>query len=410
MSNLMWGRYHWGRHIWAGLAGGGIATEQEVLIDNCYCVTAYAADGTKTAIFGGGSEADAIKELTFEIGETGCATATLKFTKLPTTAELNYRQRIDISLFNARQPLYSGYIMTRPADGTTAGASGQTFTFKAYGYYNWLDKVLITATYENMEVSAIVKAIATTIESKVGLAMNESKIVSTTYTITKIAFDHTTAKDALKQLADFAVDYVYGVDEDRNLFFKPRNNEINEQARFWVGEHITSFLPELDADSIANHVYVKGGALDAEGEQWLAEVSDATSIATYGYCEETIDLPSAYSATDAQRYGQNYVNNHKNPTESAKVKGLMLEYANTDGSFNFRHLTTQGKAYIVDRAGTAHTLPITKLKYTISAEKGITCDMTLGNPPDEVDKYLAMLDRNYRNQQALQDAANKQLV
>jgi len=87
-----------------------------------------------------------------------------------------------------------------------------------------------------METSAIVADIARKVESQVGLSYNSGKIVSTDYVITYLDLDHVTVKEALEELADFAIDYVYGVDEYRELFFMPRDNEINEQARLWVGQ------------------------------------------------------------------------------------------------------------------------------------------------------------------------------
>lgn len=413
MSNLIFGRYHYGRYRWAGVVkqgqGPGPTPTTTTYLPNTFTVVAYAADGTKTAIYGAGAESNALKSLQFELTETGCGTAQFLFSKMPQNNELSINQRLDVFLFNDSQPWWSGYISQRPAEGSSLGATGQTFTFKADGYYNKLSKVLITATYEDIEVSEIVQSIAREVETKCGLRYSADKIISTTYIVSKITFDHVTAKDALKTLSEFGIDYVYGVDEARNLYFKPRNNEINEQARFWVGEHLTEFVTNLDFDKLCNQVYIKGGELDEDGEQWIAEASDTDSIDNYGYSEVVVDLPSAYGVDDAERYAELYIANHKNPTESAKVQGIQLEYDEADGTFGVRKLTTQGKAYIVDRSGTAHTLPITKLKYSVAADKGISCDMTLGELPEQIDRYLANKERDYRNAEALNSANAKQL-
>ena len=132
-------------------------------------------------------------------------------------------------MFNDPRPWWSGYIITRPVEGTTEN----TFKFVGHGYFNLLEKVLIFGSYSGWEISSIVADIARQVECKIGLQYNANNIINTGYTASYIEFDGVTAKEALKQLSDFAVDYVYGVNEYRQLYFKPRINDINEQARFW---------------------------------------------------------------------------------------------------------------------------------------------------------------------------------
>ena len=49
------------------------------------------------------------------------------------------------------------------------------------------------------------------------------------------------------------------------------------------------------------------------------------------------------------------------------------------------------------------------LKYTVSADKGISLDMELGEQPFEIDRYFANLDRNAKMAELLQQASTKQL-
>lgn len=389
-----------------GSTGGGDLPDDVIrYLPNLYTITAYADDGTKTAIFGAGSESNAIESLTFEVGETGCGACTITFRRMPTNSQLGYRQRVDISLFNDSRPWWSGYIITRPIEGTT----DDSYKFTAHGYYNLLDKIIIKKTYENVEVSSIVADIARQVERKIGLSYNANKLINTAYNVDTITFDGVTAKEALKQLTDFAIDYVYGVDAQRQLYFMPRTNEINEQARFWVGKHIGKYQPTWDVEKIVNHAYVKGGNVDDEGEQWLSEVSDLASQDLYGIQEAVWSLPSAYSAEDAERWGLNQINKYKDPVKSAKVSDVILEYPRPDGSFFVRKLSTQGQAAVTDLDGVRRDYPITKLKYTVSDEKGISLDMELGEQPFAIDKYFANLDRDAKLAELLQSAATKQL-
>lgn len=103
---------------------------------------------------------------------------------------------------------------------------------------------MLFETYENMDPGAIVRDIAMKAEETHGIIIyNASKISDAIYIITKLVFDGVTVKEALSTLADFAVDYVYGVDEYRNLYFAPRETGINEQARLTVGKHINKYIP-----------------------------------------------------------------------------------------------------------------------------------------------------------------------
>ena len=408
MSNVTYGRGRYGRNIYAGHQGkinSGYNKDKLIYFDNIYSVIAYNKNGTKSAIFGNGSESNSIEKMNFEITETGCGKLDITFRRLPRNTELQYHQRVDVHLFNDPEPWYSGYIITRPVTGTTE----ESFKFTAHGYYNLLDKIIIVKTYENMEVSKIVQDIAKTVELRVGIPYRDTKIQSAHYVISKIEFDHVSAKECLKQLADFATDYAYGVDEHRNIYFMPRVATINEQARFWVGEHISGYVPTWNIEKIINHAYIKGGNVDENGEQWLAEVADEESQKIYGIQEKVLDLPSAYSERDAKRWGQNQIEKYKEPVKSAKVSNIKLEYPLANGQFFIRKLSTQGRAAITALDGERYDYSISKLKYTVSAKDGIKCDMELGEQPFSIDKYLFNIEREAKVAELMQQAATRQL-
>lgn len=406
--NLMYGRRLYGRYIYAYpvIIGSGEEPSDTSIkfLPGIFTVIAYNKDGTKTAVFGNGADKNTIKSLSFELIETGCGAFTITFNKLPTTAELNYRQRIDIFLFNDSRPWYSGYVIERPVEGTTE----TEFKFTGYGYYNLLDKVYLFETYINKEVSQIVKDIAKKLEAKTGLAYNTEKIINTGYTIDTITFDGVNAKDALSDLSEFAIDYVYGVDARRSLYFKPRVAEINEQARFWVGKHLDSYVPSWDVDKIINWAKIKGATDETNTETWLATVEDTDSQELYGMCETVLTLPTFCSTTDAAYWGQNQVDRYKSPLKSAKVKNLRLIYPKADGSFSVRKLTTDGLMAIYPTTGDMQTYPITKLKYTVSADKGIYCEAEVGEQPTsaDVNAYLGNLERKAKNAELLASASS----
>lgn len=410
--NILFGKNLFGRFIFGGSTNdqnGGTAvvpTPTHEYYPGQYVVYAYAADGTRTAMFGSGIEDNALSSLSFSITSTGCGDCTLTFKKLPSNVELTYMQRIDIHLFGDRRPWYSGYILSRPVEGTTES----TYTFKAHGYYNRLESMYLFQTYKNMDVADIVRDIARQAEKSQDLIYNETKIITAGYTVQKLVFDGTSVKDALKTLADFAVDYVYGVDENRNLYFKPRNAAINEQARLTVGVHLSSYVPEWDVSKIVNWARIKGGNIDDSGEQWLCTVEDAESQQLYGVRQAVWTLPEAQAAEDAERWGKNQIQKYKDPVRSAKVSGVRLEYPLQNGTFNVRHMTTDGEAEIRTLSGDTYTYPINKISYTVSASKGISADLQLGEPVFALDRYLLEQERNYKAAEAASAQAIKQLA
>lgn len=412
--NFQWGRGLFGRHIFAGVGkggngsggGGGSSGSTLTYYPGQFAVYAYASDGTRTAAFGSGAEENTLSSFSFSITSTGCGDATLTFRKLPDNSELDYMQRIDIHLFGDAQPWYSGYILTRPVVGTTE----DTFTFKAHGYYNRLSEVYVFRTYENMDPGAIARDIAQQAEKLSAVVYSSVKIVDAGYTVSKLVFDGSSVQDALKTLSEFAIDYVYGVDEYRQLYFKPRSSEINEQARLTVGKHVGSYAPTWDASKVVNWARIKGGSVDDDGEQWLATVEDAESQALYGVRQAVWTLPEAYDAADAARWGESKLATVSAPTKSAKLSNVRLEYPLKDGTFNVRHISTDGEAEIRVLSGDTYTYPINKISYSISASKGISADITLGEPVFLLDRYLLEQERKLKAAEAAQQSAIKQLA
>ena len=303
MTTFIFGRGFFGRWIFAGPTGSGEGSSDRGKVHEYYpgqfVVYAYKKDGTRTAIFGGGSEANALNEVTFEITSTGCGQCQLTFYRQPDNAQLDYMQRIDIHLYGDRKPWYSGYIISRPIEGTT----DTKFVYKGYGFYNRLENVMLWKTYENTDVGDIVRDIARQVERQtLQVVYNDSKIQSVGYSPTKLVFDGVTVKEALNTLADFAVDYVYGVDEYRCLYFRRRETSVNEQARLTVGKHITSYTPSWDVSKLVNWARIKGGSVDDQGEQWLCIVEDKDSQNRYGVHQAVWNLPEAYDAADGCGY------------------------------------------------------------------------------------------------------------
>lgn len=411
MANVILGRGRLllGRRIFAGHLGAGAAGPVVVSFPNApgeYSVKVFNADGTKLAEWGSAVQANPILKLDFELLETGCGSFDMTLAELPAVASLDYGMRVDIHLFNDALPWYSGYINSRPVAGTTA----TTFVYKGYGFFQQLDTVLVNQTYESLDVALIAKAILQAyIEPSTDILYNSTKITAAGYVATKLRFDNIDAKSAMKKLAEFATGYVYGVDEAREFFFRPVTATINEQARLYVGVHISEYTPTEDLSDLCNYALIKGATMDESGSNILATVQDATSQTTYGKRQKVLSVPAAVSAADATRWGEQEIGRRKDPKRKAQIKGLKLEYPNADGTYNVRRIKPDGKAAIGPVDGSAaHEYPITKIKYSITSQ-GILATLDLGELPKTMESWFVDSYRRKADSDAIGDANNVQL-
>lgn len=262
MPNFILGRSHLGRYRLAAptITGGSSVSIVYPLQPSGFTVIVYSASGQKLAMFGDTIQNNPLKSIEFVYKETGCGDIKLTFGSMPSAAQITYNTRVDVHLYGDINPWYSGYITEVPKPGTTS----EDFIFKGYGYYDHLGNVTINKTYENTELANIVKDIVSNkVEPQTDIVYNASKIYSPGYTAKKVKFSYVTAKEALSDLADYAGDYVCGVDELRQLYFKAVVATINEDSRFWVGDEsgqVEAFTPEESIDKLKNHLYIKASS------------------------------------------------------------------------------------------------------------------------------------------------------
>lgn len=401
MANLMFGRsVRFGRYRFAApIKRVGVVVVDYPVIDGHFAIDFYNSEGVRTATISPTAKASPLISAEFTLDNNGCADFAFVLERDHGIA-IDYNQRVDIRLFGDSKPWYSGYILTRPIEGTTA----EEREYTGYGFFQQLEYVIVNKTYSGIDIAAIAKDIvANDIEPGTGARYNGSKIYSTDYTASGLTFDYATAKDALKQLSEFAANYIYGVDEHRDVYFKPLDTEINENSRFWVGYHVQEFLPEEDVSTVVNYVYVQGGTLDDGGSNIMYETSDASSMAKYGKRAAVLSIPSAYAEEDAARWGENELDKAKEPKRTAKVEGISNEIKR-------RNIRPEGMARITTFDGAhSYDYPIQKVTYKLSGE-GIIMTMELGEYTKGLDQIILKMTRDAKNAELLQRGNNSQLV
>lgn len=415
MASIRFGRRPFGR-AWlfggnrasgSGSGAGGGETAVTTARPGEYSVKVYNADGTKLAEWGSSVGNNPVLALNFELLQTGCGSFEMRIGELPATATLNHGMRLDIHLFGDVAPWYSGYITERPVAGTTA----RPYTFNGYGFFQQLDWVLVTSTYTNMDIATVVKSILqNVVEPDTQINYQSNKVINVGYMATKLRFENVTAKEALKQLSAFATGYVYGVDERRDFFFRPIRATINEQARLFVGVHVSEYNPTEDLNDLVNYAVINGSTLDESGSNVLAVAQSLASQAVYGLRKKVLDIPAAVGTADAARWGAAEIDRLKDPVKRATIKGLKLEYPNANGSFNVRRIRPDGRAAVTPiEGGPAHEYPITKIKYTLAGGASWIADLTLGEPDRSYADWYVLAVRDKKNADFIQSANNVQL-
>lgn len=366
-------------------------------------IVIYNTEGTKLAEISNEVQKGILYEASFELVESGCGDFSFTLLKEFTQIEITYNHRIDIHLFGSQTPWYSGYVMTRPKPGNTS----RTFTYGGFGFFNQLKTCIMDYHYyattfpaaTDRCVSKVVDHIARTfIEPKTEIVYNCGKIDGMSFVITDMDFDKTSVKDALSDIVDIAQDYVVGVDEVREFFFRPVKDEVNPTCIKFTGKHIQTVLFSDDTFKIRNKLYIKSGTI-TDGSNYICTVEDAASQATYGVLEDVLTIPTALATEDAQRWGEYKLSKLKDPVQKAKVTGIDI---------NGTLIRAEGKARIYDKEGRSYEYPIKKVIYKI-VSSGITADLELGELDRPLAEEILEMMRDLKNQEYLQASNVAQL-
>lgn len=442
MANLMFGRWPYGRYIYAGKASSFIAVDYTYPLQaSGFAIRFYDDEGIRVKEYSSDMQNNPVLELEFEHEQTGCGYFSFTLAKIPSDFEIAYGMRVDIHLFGDNNPWYSGYITVKPSKGTTK----DTVTYEGYGFYGQLSDIIVNHTYDNTEISNIVRELMISdIEPKTDVVYSSTQITSTGYTATKLKFAYVTAKDAIEDLADYAGNFIVGVDEYRKLFFKPENSAINEDSRFWVGWHIHTFEPEVSIDDVRNHLFIKASGkyvtkltADITASQTSIAVASAANISkddTIKIDDESMTVTNVAGATLTVSRGQNstdaaahvigsLVSNESlsssgtrilyecHDDDSISAYGLKQDVLSIPSAMTFddaqrwgdyklqalkdpvtsgeaeniilkqKLIKADGKARVTTEDGDAtYEMPINKASYYVSASDGIRCTLEFGEP------------------------------
>ncbi len=360
-----------------------------------YKIIFYTKEGAKVGEISSEVQHSPLIKVEFTLLVNGCGEFSLELSKLPKELkEITYNYRVDIHLFGDTTPWYSGYIIRVPQKGTTS----PTRVFEGFGFYNQLGDILISASYTNKQVSEIVNDLMSKyIEKDTDIVYNADKIEATDYVVKEIRWDRVSAKDCLKQLSELCLGREYGVDEKRELFFRAKDDNIYDIARFWVGKHITTFIPTEEIDGIKNRLYIYSGKVTGSTgnkTNYVLTVEDIESQQNYGVKEAKLTIPSVLNDSDAAQWGTYKLTELKSPRQTAELKGYRVTNQRVNAR-GFAEVTSEDGQY-------CFILPIKEVKYSISSN-GITADINLGERKIYFSKYQLELQQRIATEEYLSE-------
>ncbi len=395
-----------GRSVAGRFISAGPAREYTVIsviypvIDDAFYIALYNNLGQITGYLASDIFNSPLVSVEFKLGENGCGEFKLELDRQSANL-FTTNQRISIFMFGEQTPRYTGYVMQRPKPGGTA----ETVEVTGYGFYEKLDKVIVNmTTWTNVDIAQAVRdLIQNYVATKTGIIWNSDKVVDTGFILTGQKFVMQTAKDVLETLAEYADDYVFGVDHLKEFYFKPRVTTVDSNARLWVGQHITVFEPEEDTGDVVNFFYVKYGEEQSDGSNYYQDASgnripfsDAESIAKYGYREAVLTAETAITADDVIRWAAVTLASKKDAAISAKVKGCTLGVIK-------RNIKPEGMAVITTADGIEYKYQVTEVNYKLSGRNGVSMDMALGVKPARIDKYIKQIIKAQKASDALEE-------
>lgn len=323
----------------------------------------YDLTDTKIGEIGSDIKRGRVSEINFELSPSGCGAFSFIIGDFCDLFDMVYRTRVDIHPYFDASPWFTGFIQNLPQSGQE-----RPYEYTGFGFYEQLDWVVVTGSYESQDIAEIVKdIIENTVAPNTQIVYNASKVATTGYSVTEVDFDHVSAKDAIQTLADMAQGYVFGVDDSREFFLTAIDTDVNYS--YWVGKHCQDIEIEKEPYQIRNKLYIKAGEIQTGGSNIIGNVSDATSISNYGLREEVLSVPEAMSSNDAIQWAEQILAQKKDPKVRAMIKNVIFDMTKTK-------TTASGKIRITTYEGTEYQLFIKKINYSISSA-GILGDIEL---------------------------------
>lgn len=274
-----------------GLADVGVVDRDRVF---SYEIKIYDTSGDKVAELASHIGKVTVNNITFGyLRNGGCADFSFTLSEEYTKATIGYNYRVEICLYSQPNPWFTGFITKLPEKGTD-----KIQYYSGFGYVKQLSWIRVNEVDTAEEVAGIIEdTVDNYLVPNTDIQKNSDKLDTPIYDmVSTIYWERVTALDMFQRLQQLAGDYEFGVDEDRDFYF--REIDILIREKFWIGKHLTEFKASEDQEAIRNKLYVKCGRL-TDGSDYVFYVENVASQTAYGLREEVVTAPEFWPTDSA---------------------------------------------------------------------------------------------------------------
>lgn len=290
--------------------------------------------------------------------------------------------------------VYRGYV------DNTDGLLDQSerINVSGFGYIRKLNRIVVSKSYQNQEVSVIVRDILDSfVLPNSGLTYLLADLQATTVTASSILFN-TTADQAIKTLADLVGAREWGVDRNLKFFFKRRDDYVKIQVHF--KRDIASFGDVRSFDEIVNSFHLQG----KDGFTYALEQSE--SISLWGRRAAIVVNSSITNATDAQQYLNTIMFETAKPRRQLRVRVAEVsspyEFTHPLGRLAIMGEDLQGTLYGEKKYGEflygyPYQAQVNSIAYTLrprpeTVSGGVEASITAAYLPPQLGKSLKQIE------------------
>ncbi len=348
-------------------------------------------------------------EGSFVYDEHGCGDFSLKV-PWDLLQYFGHGYRVDIHPFLDINPWYSGYVTAFPL----AAGSRELHEVRGRGFWTLLERVRVNRTFTSTLVHAAVKQVLLldVIPAIPRIVYNGGKgIQDSIYTLASQQVNYQKASEVLDNWAAMAGDavngpYLVGINGWRQPTFKPNVQNILWHKFF--GHHFQSLKLSEDSEPLINRLIVKTAEKDAvTGAFTYVTVNDTAGQASLGEIRADIETaPSTLLPADATMYAQARLALRK-----VQEKHYSSPEMNVRGAAAVpvpEKIEVYGRMRITDTSGTDYDLPIRRVTYNISSQRGIWAKVEVGAKSPTLTQQQAELLTKLAREEQLQAAAWQQ--
>lgn len=262
-----------------------------------YEIRIYDTDGNKVAEITSGMKNVTVVGFNFMLLQNGgCGAFSFTLGEEFTQATIDDNYRVEFCFFTQPNPWFTGFITEVPERGTDT-----LYRYAGYGYFLQLDFVRVNETDTvGQDIAVIIDDILDDyVVPNTDIVEDTDKIDTSIYTLAStIEWERITAHSCFETLAELASGYEFGVDEERDFYFRAVDTTVRK--RLWIGKHINEFKPVKDRSNLCNKLYIRCGRL-TDGTDYVLYRENPASQAANGLREDVVRAPEfwpIFSTTD----------------------------------------------------------------------------------------------------------------